>query len=92
MSWKNYKRSIVLDFDYKSVQKGVPDVNRQMALLNAEYRKSQAEVGKAGSSFDKLALTQEKLSVTTKLQADKVAILKKELDTLTKDTVGMEYG
>lgn len=82
--FKGYKRSIILDFSYDQVKKGVPDVNRQMALLNAEYRKSQAEIGKTGSSFEKLALAQEKLSITTKLQADKVAILKKELDVLTK--------
>lgn len=81
--FKGYKRSIVLGFDYKEVKQGVPDVNRQMALLNAEYRKSQAEIGKTGSSFDKLKLSQEKLSVTTKLQADKVEILKKELEKLT---------
>lgn len=84
MSFRGYKRSIVLEFDYNQVKKGVPDVNRQMALLNAEYRKTQAEVGKAGSSFTKLQIEQEKLTIATKLQADKVEILKKELETLTK--------
>ena len=82
--FRGYKRSIVLDFDYNQVKRGIPDVNRQMALLNAEYRKAQAEVGKAGSGFTKLQLEQEKLTTTTKLQADKVEILKKELTKLTE--------
>lgn len=84
VSFKGYKRSIVLDFSYDQVKKGVPDVNRQMALLNAEFRKASEEVKKTGSSFEKLALQQELLTNRTKLQADKVEILKKELETLTK--------
>lgn len=83
-SFKGYKRSIVLDFSYDKVKQGVPDVNRQMALLNAEFRKASEEVKKTGSSFEKMGLQQEMLTTKTKLQSDKVEILKKELENLSK--------
>lgn len=77
--FKGYKRSIVLDFNYDEVKKGIPDVNKQMALLDAEFRKSSEEIKSTGSQLDKLGLQHEKLSNQLKLQGDKVKILREEL-------------
>lgn len=83
-SFKGYKRSIIFDFEYSQVTQGTSEINKQMALLNAEFRRASEEVAQTGNSFDKLALTQEKLQTQVKLQADKVAILRKELDEVSK--------
>lgn len=82
--FKGYKRSIVLDFNYDEVKKGVPDVNKQMALLNAEFRKSSEEIKETGSNLDKLGLQHQKLSNQLKIQGDKVKILKEELSALNE--------
>lgn len=82
--FKGYKRSIVLDFNYDEVKKGVPDVNKQMALLNAEFRKSSEEIKETGSNLDKLGLQHQKLSNQLKMQGDKVKILKEELSALNE--------
>lgn len=83
-SFRGYKRSIILDFNYDEVKKGVPDVNKQMALLNAEFRKSSEEIKETGSNLDKLGLQHQKLSNQLKLQGDKVKILKDELAKLNE--------
>lgn len=82
--FKGYKRSIILDFNYDEVKKGVPDVNKQMALLNAEFRKSSEEIKETGSNLDKLGLQHQKLSNQLKIQGDKVKILKEELSALNE--------
>ncbi len=58
---KNYKRKIILDFDYEKVKEGVPRVNDQMKILNAEYRATQAEVKVAGTELDKFTTRQKYL-------------------------------
>lgn len=82
--FKGYKRSIVLDFEYKSVKDGTQEVNKQMALLNAEFRRASEQAKATGTSFDILTINQEKLQKQMKLQADKVAILKRELEDITR--------
>ena len=47
MAFKGYRRSIKLEFDYDEVKAGVPNVSKQMAVLNAEFRKSSAEAAQA---------------------------------------------
>ena len=83
MSFKNYRRSIILDFNYDEVKKGVPQANKQMALLNAEFRKQSEAANQAGSSIEKLQLKNETFANKVKIQADKVEKLKKELENLT---------
>ncbi|SDL20735.1 phage tail tape measure protein [Natronincola ferrireducens] len=89
-SFKNYRRSIILDFNYDEVKKGVPDVNKQMALLNAEFRKQSEQASQTGNSMDKLGVKQEAYANKVKIQADKVAILKKELEKLENTEVRNE--
>lgn len=83
MSYIGYKRTIQLDFDYEKVKQGVPKVNQQMALLNAEFNKTSASVKATGSAFDKLATNNQKLANQVQLQKDKVSQLQKELEKLT---------
>ena len=83
MSFKNYRRAIVLDFDYDSVKKGVPEASKQMALLNAEFRKQSEEARQSGSTLDRLRVNYEAFSNRVKIQQDRVGALRKELDDLT---------
>ncbi len=82
-----YRRTIKLDFDYQEVKKGIPQVNQQMALLNAEFNKASASAAKNGSSMDKLKLSYDKLTNQVKLQGDKVNILRADLEKLTSSEV-----
>ena len=54
MSFKGYKRSIKLEFDYDQVKAGVPNVKQQMAVLNSEFKKSSAEAVASGKAVDQL--------------------------------------
>ncbi len=54
-----------------------------MALLNAEFNKASASIAKNGTSMDKLRLNYDKLTNQVKLQADKVNLLRADLDKLT---------
>lgn len=83
-SFKGYKRSIIFDFEYSQVTQGTSEINKQMALLNAEFRRASEEISNTGTSFDKLSVTQEKLQQQLKLQTDKVSILKRELEEVSK--------
>ncbi len=83
MAFKGYRRSIILDFNYDNVKKGVTDVNKQMALLNSEFHKASASATATGTSLDKLRINNQKLGSQVQLQKDKVAKLKSELDKLT---------
>jgi TP901 family phage tail tape measure protein len=78
-----YKRTIQLDFDYDKIREGVPKVNQQMALLNSEFNKTSSQVQATGNAFDKLMITNQKLSNQVQLQKDKVRNLEKELEKLT---------
>lgn len=82
-SYVGYKRTIQLDFNYDQVKQGVPKVNQQMALLNAEFNKASAQVKATGSAMDKLTLNNQKLANQVQLQKDKVSQLEKELVKLT---------
>ncbi len=78
-----YKRTIKLDFNYDEVKQGIPKVNQQMALLNAEFNKASASVAKNGTTMDKLRLNYDKLTNQVKLQGDKVNTLRADLEKLT---------
>lgn len=90
MSFKNYKKSIVLDFDYETVKEGVPKASRQMALLNSEFRVQMDLVEKTGSTVAKLSLEQQRYASQVSIQQGKIKALTEELDKLenseTKNT------
>lgn len=83
MSWKGYKRSIKLEFDYNEVKDGVPNVRKQMAVLNAEFRKSSAEANASGKEIDKLGTRYDYLSNKIKIQQQDVENYRKKLETAT---------
>ena len=83
MSFKGYKRSIKLEFDYNEVKDGVPNVSKQMAILNAEFRKSSAEANASGKEIDKLGTRYDYLSNKIKIQQQDVENYRKKLETAT---------
>lgn len=83
-NFKNYKRAIVFECEYTQLKDATQDINKQMALLNAEFRRSSEEVKSNGTALDHLTLVHEKLSVQIELQKDKVNELKKYLKELNE--------
>jgi len=81
--FKDYRRSIYLDFDYSKVTSGVSEVSKQMAVMNSDFRKQMEQANQTGNSLDKLGLKQEQLANQTRLQADKVDILRGQLEKLS---------
>lgn len=73
MSFRGYKRSIKLEFDYNEVKAGVPNVRKQMAILNAEFKASSAEATASGKAVDALGVKFDFLK-------NKISILKKEVE------------
>ena len=66
-NFKGYKKSIIFDFEYSEVTKGTAEISRQLALLNHEFKRASEEVNQTGTSFDRVAITQEKLQTQLKL-------------------------
>lgn len=83
MAFKGYKRSIILDFNYESVKEGIPNVKKQMAVLNAEFKKSSAEAQVSGKEIDKLGTRYDYLSNKMKIQQQDVENYRKKLETAT---------
>lgn len=82
-SFKGYKRSIKLEFDYDQVKEGVPNVKKQMAVLNSEFKKSSAEADASGKSIDKLGTKYDYLSNKIKIQEKEVESYRKKLEDAT---------
>lgn len=82
MAKKGYKRTITLDFNYDSVKKAVPDINRAIGELNTNFRANAAEADAAGKKVDKLGLQYDHAKMSIELNAKKVDILTKELKEL----------
>lgn len=82
-SFKGYKRSIKLEFDYDEVKAGIPNVSKQMAVLNAEFKKSSAEAVASGKEIDKLGTRYDFLSNKIKIQEQEVENYRKKLETAT---------
>lgn len=83
MAFKGYRRSIKLEFDYDEVKAGVPNVSKQMAVLNAEFRKSSAEAAASGKEIDKLGTKYDFLNNKIKIQEQQVENYRKKLETAT---------
>lgn len=69
---KNYKRKIMLDFDYGQLKEGVTQTNHQMRMLNAEYKASKSEAIAMGDASDKLGIRQQYLTERLKIVNDEL--------------------
>lgn len=77
---KNYKRKIVLEFDYAEVKNGVTKVSSQMSLLNKEYQAAKAEADVYGTATDKLAVRQQYLQERIKILNHELSEHRKRLE------------
>lgn len=80
MAFKGYKRSIKLEFDYNQVKEGIPNVKKQMAVLNAEFKKSNEEAKASGREIDNLGVKHDFLSNKIKIQAREVETYREKLE------------
>ena len=72
----------MLAFNYDEVKQGVPQVNKQMALLNAEYKNTQAEIKATGTTMDASGAKLDYLKEKYKIQTQTVEQHKKKLKEL----------
>lgn len=79
-SFKGYKRSIKLGFDYDEVKEGIPSVKKQMTILNAEFKKTYEEAKVSGKEIDKLGTRYDYLSNKVKIQSQEVEAYAKKLE------------
>lgn len=77
---KNYRRKIVLEFDYAEVKNGVTKVSSQMSLLNREYQAAKAEADVYGDATDKLAVRQQYLQERIKILNHELSEHRKRLE------------
>lgn len=77
---KNYRRKIVLEFDYAEVKTGVTKVSSQMSLLNKEYQAAKAEADVYGDATDKLAIRQQYLQERIKILNHELSEHRKRLE------------
>ena len=66
------KRTIYLGLDYSQFTGGVTEINRKMALLDAEFKRATQEAKNYGTETDQLALKEEYLTQKIALQNQKV--------------------
>lgn len=81
--FKGYKRTVQLAFDYNEIKEGVPNVKKQMAILNAEFKKSSAEALASGREIDKLGTRYDYLSNKIKIQEEEVQKYRTQLEKAT---------
>lgn len=79
-SFRGYKRQIRLEFDYNEVKEGIPNVKKQMAVLNAEFRKSRDEAKVSGKEIDNLGVRYDYLSNKLKIQQQEVETYRDKLE------------
>lgn len=77
---KNYRRKIVLEFDYAEVKNGVTKVSSQMSLLNKEYQAAKAEAETYGTETDKLGIRQQYLQERIKILNHELSEHRKRLE------------
>lgn len=78
--FKGYKRTIKLEFDYNEIKEGIPNVKKQMAILNAEFQKSSAEAKASGKEIDNLGVKYDYLSNKLKIQEKEVEAYRQQLE------------
>ena len=84
MAGKGYKRRITLEFDYASIQEGVPKTNKQMQTLNQTFKAAKAEADAYGTTAEKLAVKQDYLRQKMEILNKELAINKERLEQAKK--------
>lgn len=79
-NFRGYKRQIQLSFDYSEVKKGIPNVSKQMSILNADFKKTYEEAKASGKEIDKLGARYDFLSNKVKIQSQDVENYAKKLE------------
>lgn len=80
MAAKGYRRSIVIDFDTTQVTGGTAEINRQLKVLDSEFKKASQEANLYGTGLDKLGVEHENLSHKMELQKQRVDAIKVKYD------------
>lgn len=83
-SFRGYKRSIVLEFDYNQVKEGIPNVKKQMAVLNSEFKKANEEALASGNALEKLGVKHDYLREKIKIQEQEVENYRRQLEKAEK--------
>ncbi len=69
-----------MEFNYESVKEGIPNVKKQMAVLNAEFKKSSEEAKASGKEIDNLGVRYDYLSNKIKIQEKDVEAYRVKLE------------
>lgn len=78
---KEFVRKIKLTFDYDEVKEGVKQTNKQLKMLNNEYKAVKAESRATGKAIDMLAARKDYLTERIKILNGALDEYKKRLDT-----------
>ncbi len=78
---KEFVRKIKLTFDYNEVKEGVKETNKQLKMLNNEYKAVKAESRATGKAIDMLASRKDYLTERIKILNGALDEYKKRLDT-----------
>lgn len=78
---KEFVRKIKLTFDYNEVKEGVKETNKQLKMLNNEYKAVKAESRATGKAIDMLAGRKDYLTERIKILNGALDEYKKRLDT-----------
>ena len=79
-TFKGYKRTIKLEFDYDEIKEGVPNVKKQMTVLNAEFKKASEDAKANGKEIDSLGVKYDYLSNKIKIQEKEVETYRQQLE------------
>lgn len=78
---KEFVRKIKLTFDYDEVKEGVKETNKQLKMLNNEYKAVKAESRATGKAIDMLAGRKDYLTERIKILNGALDEYKKRLET-----------
>lgn len=78
---KEFVRKIKLTFDYNEVKEGVKETNKQLKMLNNEYKAVKAESRATGKAIDMLASRKDYLTERIKILNGALDEYKKRLET-----------
>lgn len=85
MASRGHRKVITLGLDYSEFKGGITEVNRQIRVLDAEFRNASEKAKDFGTNTDQLGLKGEQLSQKVLLQAQKVELLKKKYEESSKN-------
>ncbi|WP_315122343.1 phage tail tape measure protein [uncultured Clostridium sp.] len=84
MASRGHRKVITLGLDYSEFKGGITEANRQIRVLDAEFRNASEKTKVFGTNMDQLGLKGEQLSQKVLLQAQKVELLKKKYEENAK--------